>query len=72
MIKVKKEQLVIFVLIFSAFTFGAENSPLEGGDIEPPPAANIDIHIPFMLVIGMLLALFVMSYLNSFEQKHKK
>lgn len=69
MFKLKLPFVSFFFILFSSICYGADYLPDEGGDIEPPPAASIDMYVSFMLILGILLFLHFTYYENKIRFK---
>jgi hypothetical protein len=64
MYKLKLPLVSFFFILFSSICYGADYLPNEGGDIEPPPPASIDMYISLMFLVGMLIILYFKSNMN--------
>lgn len=69
MFKLKLPFVSFFFILFSSICYGADYLPDEGGDIEPPPAASIDMYIPFMFAFGIFLFIYYIYFKNKIKIK---
>lgn len=63
---------IIFIIYPIMGVYSAQKYSLQFGEIDPPPAANVDDNIKLMIVIGILIGLYFLRFFNVVLNKIKK